>query len=99
MYRDACKGLYDRMILVSNGSDAEPALEAVRADFPDIMLGVVMPIRPVASGAPAHRRPSGSLSKQADWTITHLDDEVLAAAQLPVIVPTKKKPVRKPAHW
>ena len=26
MYRDACKGLYDRIILVSNDSDAEPAL-------------------------------------------------------------------------
>lgn len=34
MYRDACRGLYDRIILVSNDSDAEPALEALRADFP-----------------------------------------------------------------
>jgi uncharacterized LabA/DUF88 family protein len=99
MYRDACRGLYDRIILVSNDSDAEPALEALRADFPHIMLGVVMPIRPVASGVPAHRRPSGSLAKQADWTLTHLSDEVLNAAQLPAIVPTKKKPIRKPAHW
>lgn len=99
MYRDACRGLYDRIILVSNDSDAEPALEALRADFPHIMLGVVMPIRPVISGAPAHRRPSGSLAKQADWTLTHLSDEVLGAAQLPEIVPTKKKPIRKQGHW
>jgi len=99
IYRDACKGRYDRIILVSNDSDAEPALEALRADFPHIMLGVVMPIRPVVSGAPAHRRPSGSLANQADWTITHLSDEALGAAQLPAIVPTKKKPIRKPSHW
>jgi uncharacterized LabA/DUF88 family protein len=99
MYRDACRGPYDRIILVSNDSDAEPALEALRADFPHIMLGVVMPIRPVVSGAPAHRRPSGSLANQADWTITHLSDEALGAAQLPAIVPTKKKPIRKPSHW
>lgn len=99
MYRDACKGLYDRMILVSNDSDAEPTLEALRSDFPDIMRGVVMPIRPVISGVAAHRRPSGSLAKHADWTLAHLDDDALAAAQLPAIVPTKKKPIRKPAHW
>lgn len=59
MYRDACQGLFDRMILVSNDSDAEPALEALRSDFPHIMRGVVMPIRPVISGTAAHRRPSG----------------------------------------
>lgn len=99
MYRDACKGLYDRIILVSNDSDAEPALEALSADFPQIMRGVVMPIRPVVPGEPAHRRPSGSLAKQADWTISHLSDEILASAQLPLIVPTKKKPIRKPSHW
>ncbi|TQK06727.1 NYN domain-containing protein [Herbaspirillum sp. SJZ107] len=99
MYRDACKGRYDRMILVSNDSDAEPALEALRVDFPHIMLGVVMPIRPVTAGMPAHRRPSGSLAKQADWTLSHLSDAMLSAAQLPAIIPTKKKPIRKPGHW
>jgi len=99
MYRDACQGLFDRMILVSNDSDAEPALEALRSDFPHIMRGVVMPIRPVISGTAAHRRPSGSLGKQADWTLSHLSDDVPAAAQLPHIIPTRKKPIRKPAHW
>jgi hypothetical protein len=99
MYRDACKGLYGRMILVSNDSDAEPALEALRADFPQIRLGVVMPIRPVVSGESAHRRPSGSFSKHADWALAHLSDEMLAATQLPDTVPTKKKPIRKPVHW
>lgn len=99
MYRDVCKGLYDRIILVSNDSDAEPALEALRDDFPHIMRGVVMPIHPVISGVTAHRRPSGSLAKHADWTVSHLTDDMLNAAQLPPFVPTKKKPIRKPAHW
>lgn len=99
MYRDACRGLYDRIILVSNDSDAEPALDALRTDFPHIMRGVVMPIRPVVSGVQAHRRPSGSLSKQADWTLSHLGDETLDASQLPPVIPTKKKPIRKPGHW
>lgn len=99
MYRDACKGLYDRIVLVSNDSDAEPALAAIREDFPHIGIGVVMPIRPPAAGQDVHRRSSGSLAQQADWVIRHLTDEQLQAAQLPPHVPTRKKPIRKPAHW
>ncbi len=100
MYRDAAKGLVDRMILISNDSDAEPALEAIKADFPHIMLGVVMPIRPpLVAAAGVHRRASGSLANQADWVIKHLSDDLLQRAQLPPLVPTRKKPIRKPAHW
>ena len=99
MYRDAVQGRYDRIILVSNDSDAEPALQAVREDFPHIMIGLVMPIRPPEPGAEIHRRVSGSLVGQADWVIKHLTDEQLQAAQLPPHVPTKKKPIRKPPHW
>lgn len=99
MYRDACKGLVDRIVLISNDSDAEPALIALREDFPHIKIGVVMPIKPPLPGANVHRRPSGSLAKQADWTIDALSDAQLISAQLPSLVPTKKKPIRKPAHW
>jgi uncharacterized LabA/DUF88 family protein len=99
MYRDACKGMYERIILVSNDSDAEPALAAIREDYPETMIGVVFPVRPVQSGLKTHRRISGSLAKFADWTIPFLRDEELAEAQLPEIVPTKKKAIRKPAHW
>ncbi|MYM90699.1 NYN domain-containing protein [Rugamonas sp. FT82W] len=99
MYRDACKGRYDRMILVSNDSDAEPALEAIREDFPEIMIGVVMPIHPPAPGREKHRRTSGSLAKHADWTLPYLQDGHLDHAQLPDVVPTNKKPIHKPSHW
>ncbi|WP_426344848.1 NYN domain-containing protein [Pseudoduganella sp. R-32] len=99
MYRDACKGLYDRIILVTNDSDAEPALEAIRADFPRIMIGVVMPIHPPVPGTEKHRRTSGSLSRHADWVLPHLQDGQLEHARLPDIVPTNKKPIRKPPHW
>lgn len=99
MYRDACKGLYDRIILVSNDSDAEPALAAIRQDFPHIMIGVVMPIRPSAPGVTVHRRASGSLANIADWIVAHLTDDQLHQAQLPAKVPTKKKPILKPKHW
>ncbi len=99
MYRDACKGLFDRMILVSNDSDAEPALEAIREDFPEIMIGVAIPIHPPAPGTEKHRRMSGSLARHADWILPCLQDGQLDHAQLPDVVPTNKKPIRKPSHW
>lgn len=99
MYRDANKGLYDRVILVSNDSDAEPVLEAIREDFGSIMIGVVAPIRPAVHGTKTHRRVSGSLASLADWTISNLSDDQLLQAQLPSVVPTRKKPIRKPDHW
>jgi hypothetical protein len=51
--------------------------------------GALMPIRAA----------SGSLTNLADWSIQFLSDEQLLQAQLPPIVPTKKKPIPKPAHW
>ncbi|MDQ2990849.1 MAG: NYN domain-containing protein [Pseudomonadota bacterium] len=99
IYRDACQGLYDRIILMSNDSDAEPVLQAVRQDFPHIMIGVVIPIPPPTPGAATHRRISGSLANQADWLMPHLTDEQLREAQLPDQIPTRNKPLRKPPHW
>jgi uncharacterized LabA/DUF88 family protein len=99
MYRDASKGLYDRIILVSNDSDAEPVLQAIREDFPHIMIGVVMPIRPSAPGEKVYRRVSGSLAKHANWSIADIADDQLLESQLPPHVPTKKKTIFKPAHW
>jgi uncharacterized LabA/DUF88 family protein len=99
MCRDAAKGLYDRIILVSNDSDAEPALQAIRQDFPHIMIGVVLPAWPPVAGSKTHRRVSGSLANQAHWTIAHLTDAQLSAASLPDQIPTKKKAIVKPKHW
>ena len=87
-----------RIILVSNDSDAEPALAAIRQDFSSIMIGVVMPIHPPMQGRTAHRRTSGSLANLA-WTVPYLLDEQLHQAQLPAKVPTNKKVILKPSHW
>ena len=100
MYRDAREGRFDRIILVSNDSDAEPALQALREDFPSVGIGVVVPVRPAPTGGKnVPRRVSGSLLNLADWVIPSITDEQLAAAQLPDMIPTKRKPIRKPPHW
>lgn len=98
LYRDVAKGRCDRLILVSNDSDAEPALKAVRQDFPQVVIGVVMPVR-AGGGDRPERRASGSLAAQANWTMRSLPEGLLRAAQLPPWVPTNKKPIRKPSHW
>lgn len=97
MYRGAASGRYSQIVLCSNDSDAEPAMEALRADFPALTLGVVTPVRPAS--AEAGRRVSTSLSRHAHWTRHHILDEELQRAQLPQQVPTRKKPAGKPAYW
>jgi len=97
MYRDAARGLFDQVIICSNDSDAEPVLAALREDFPNITIGVVTPIRPPE--VQRHRAVSTSLMKRAHWTRKHILDDELALAQLPEMVPTKKKPIFKPSHW
>lgn len=49
--------------------------------------------------AMATRHGERSLSETADWSLMTLSDDQLASAQLPALVPTRKKPLRKPAHW
>lgn len=98
MYRDAAKGLFDHLVLCSNDSDCEPALKAIREDFPHITLGVITPIAE-AVGNQRNRSISASLSRHAHWTRRHILDAELQAAQLPAHVATKKKPVRKPLYW
>jgi uncharacterized LabA/DUF88 family protein len=101
MYRDCSKGLCDRIILVSNDSDAAPALQAIKEDFPHIMRGLVLPLPTVLPGSSNKpRRKSGSLQTLSDWCLPAISDAQLEAAQLPPMIPLpNKKPIRKPAHW
>jgi uncharacterized LabA/DUF88 family protein len=100
MYRECSKGLCDRVILVSNDSDAAPALQALEEDFPQIMRGLVLPVLPPSGKEVNVRRKSGSLQALSHWCQTSISDAELQAAQLPVIVQVPgKKIIRKPAHW
>lgn len=96
MYRDVAKGLYDQVVICSNDSDAEPVLEALKEDFPNLIIGVVSPLRERATDT---RSISTSLSNFSDWTRKYILDEELEKAQLPTRVLTKKKTADKPPHW
>ena len=97
IYRDAVRGNLQQQIICTNDSDLEPALKLVRADAPDMQIGLVMPLRPPqASGqAISNKR----LTELAHWTRKHILNSELEKAQLSDTVPTKKKPALKPAHW
>lgn len=94
IYRDAVAARCDQIMLVTNDSDLAPALHAVREDCQGIRIGVVLPRSPDLQA-----RRSASLEEASDWTRHHILDEELAAHVLPARVPTRKKPIEKPAHW
>lgn len=99
MYRDAIRGGLDQLVIVSNDSDAEPVLAAIRIDCPKLVIGVITPIAPRPQNGKGHRSVSTSLSNLAHWTRRHILDEELDQAQMPLRVPTHKKPIDKPTHW
>ena len=97
LYRDVAKGLADIAVVCSNDSDLVPVLKAVKEDFPETELGLVAPLPEPRAGI--HRRPNAELGALAHWTRHYIRDDELATAQLPDVVPTKKKAVRKPVYW
>ena len=94
-YRDACKGKAQQLVFVTNDSDIEPALKALREDFGDsIRIGVVVP------RLKSNHRPSNvGLSQYADWTRHHILEDELLQSQLPDQIPTRKKPIKRPDYW
>ncbi|MEK1942366.1 MAG: NYN domain-containing protein [Pseudomonas sp.] len=101
MYRCACRSEalhIEQIVLVSGDTDLGPALAAIRADFPHIRLGVILPHREQAGKLV--REPPGSLKAHADWVRRYLSETELAAFQLPGKVPLPKKPaIVEPDYW
>jgi uncharacterized LabA/DUF88 family protein len=101
LYRAACRADQEQigqLVLVSGDTDLAPALSAIRADFPHIRLGVILPHR--SEAGELVREPPGSLKTSADWMRRYISNEELAACQLPDKVPLKRKPaIVKPDYW
>lgn len=93
-YRSAASGQVDQIVIVSNDTDFEPLLEAIRDDFPRVVRGVISPRRP-NGGRPA----SAGLGARAHWMRHHVSEDELARYQFPDRVPTRKRPATKPDYW
>ncbi len=83
-----------QLVLVSADTDMTPALKAIKEDFPDLRLGVILPHREGTK-----RTTPGSLKNHSHWMRRLVTTEELAAHQLPERVPTKKRPAIKPEYW
>lgn len=99
MYADAARKACDLMILCSNDSDLQPALEKIRQDFPRMEVGFIAGVPPPDSTTPEGRRPNQSLGNLAHWTRDSISDAELAAAQMPSEIKTGSGTVWKPMHW
>lgn len=96
MYRDAVRRSASQLVLVSNDSDLAPALEMIKRDYPEIKIGVVLPVLSPKKGV----RKSGQLQKSADWTRQYLRADELVQSQLPETLQNRKnKTIRKPECW
>jgi hypothetical protein len=84
----------EQLVLVSADTDMTPALRALREDFPELRIGVILPHR-----EGINRTTPGSLKKHAHWMRHVVTTDELATHQLPDRVPTAKKPAIKPAYW
>lgn len=99
LYRDLIQQQCVQVVIVSNDTDLVPALQIIRQDLGQaVKIGVVIPILKPETGK-SHRPANTSLSQYADWTRRYLLDEELANSQLPEKIPTRKKPIVKPAYW
>lgn len=97
-YRDAVSKRVDQTVLVTNDTDAEPLMEALATDSPDIRIGVITP-RPEPTADKKGRPANAALSRRAHWTRTYIRDDELIQSLLPDTVPTRKSPAKKPEHW
>lgn len=84
----------EQIVLVSADTDMTPALRAIREDFPNLTLGVILPHREGIK-----REPPGSLQNLSDWMRRTVTNDELKACQFPDRVPTRKRPALKPDYW
>lgn len=101
MYRTACQQAMfatqdrvEQLVLVSSDTDITPALRAIRADFPHLTIGVILPHR-----AGLNRPTPGSLKDHSHWLRRVITEEELLLNQFPGRVATHKKPAFKPDYW
>lgn len=96
-YRDAIREQADQLVFVSNDTDLAPVLGAKRAESLGLQIGVIFPI--LRKSDEDARPGNAKLSAYADWTRRYIRSEELSKAQLPAVIPTQRKPIRKPPHW
>lgn len=96
LYRDVARVHCEQVILCSNDADLEPALKLVRADYPEIQIGLILPV-----SSNNHRaRRSTRLQAHAHWVRHSVHDDELARCQYPDhLLDHRRHSIHKPAEW
>lgn len=93
MYRDAVRGECEQLVICTNDSDMIPPVEMIKADHPELRVGIVVPREQDTS------RVISSLADLGDWNLPYVSYDALRLSLLPDKVPTRRKPILKPSHW
>ena len=86
---DACHARSQQAVICSNDTDLVGALHAVKRDHPDVLMGLVAPVR-------ESRQIARALTNLTRWHKT-LSTEDLARSQLPERIPGTQ--LCRPAQW
>ncbi len=82
----------EHVVIVTNDTDIAPAVNMLKCRT-GATVGVVIPTTD-------HQRPPNTdLVANADWVRTHITHAELKAAQLPRVIPDRRRPVAKPISW
>ena len=96
MYDDAINDEVDQVVLVTNDTDFVPAFEMLEKRRPEIVRGLVIPVRKLVGCQKVEREPNVSLSQLAHWVRKHITDDELRQAQLPEVVHGGRRASIKP---
>lgn len=97
VYRDVIQHDLAQVVIVTSDSDIVPALEFIRSDYPSVQIGTITPFLNNTEATP--RNINRSLADLSNWSRRGFSIEEVVQFQLPVSIPTLKKPIRKPSYW
>lgn len=89
---DVLLGGVEHVVIVTNDTDIAPAVTMLK-QHTQAAVGVVIPT------TDHERMPNTELVAQADWVRSHITLAELQAAQLPRVIPDRRRPVSKPLSW
>ncbi len=100
MMSDAYEGLCDQQVLVSNDTDYVPILAMLKSRplLQSIVIGLLPPLLSEKEFN-VKRKPSRDLIALSDWSRYPVESRILQECQLPAVIPTRKKAIRRPDHW
>lgn len=83
----------EQIIIFSNDSDISPAIAAIKERNPNMVVGIIVPVKEDS------RHASAELEKYSNWTRNCIKEAELEKNQLPDKINTRKRVISKPKHW